>query len=611
MKCPIVEILAPARDLATARTAISHGADAVYIGAPRFGARHAAGNSIEDIATLVREAHLYGVRVYVTMNTIVYDSELEDAHSMAEQLVAIGVDALIVQDPAYLRMGLTGVELHASTQMAIRTPEEARFWADCGVTRVVLERGMTFEEIKSVCDTGVEVECFVHGAICVGYSGRCFLSRSMGPRSGNRGECSQPCRLTWDLVDERGRVIIAGKHLLSVRDLNLSRHIEKMARAGVVSFKIEGRLKDENYIKNTVAYYRRLVDEAAARGTLRSASRGGGFNYEFTPNPHKTFLRGDTDYFFRGIQSGVASFDTPKSVGEPVGRVGRMGRGWFELAERDPKAELHAGDGLCWMADGELVGTNVNRAEGVRVWPNKLDKLASGIEVYRNFDAEFNRALERSAPRRVLDVTASVEFGADGFVLTYTDEQGFSATAESNGSYDAPRNVERMESIVREQVGKTGDTPFRVTDITISGDVLFVPSGELARVRRECLAELEYTLSAQLPPRRSAVENPEAQLPWRVVDGSKNAVNAQSRQFYLDHGAERVEQGWDLEDSLYDRAVMTSRYCLRREIGECLRQKPKHRGALYLQRGALRYRLDFDCRRCEMRLIPEEIICKD
>lgn len=611
MNCPTVEILAPARDLNTARIAISHGADAVYIGAPRFGARHAAGNSIEDIATLVREAHLYGVRVYVTMNTIVYDSELDDARALAEQVIATGVDALIVQDPAYLRMGLTGVELHASTQMAIRTPEEAQFWADCGCTRVVLERGMTFDEIKAVCDTGVEVECFVHGAICVGYSGRCFLSRSMGPRSGNRGECSQPCRLTWDLVDERGRTIIAGKHLLSVRDLNLSRHVEKMARAGVVSFKIEGRLKDENYIRNTVAYYRRLVDDAARRGTLRSASRGSGFKYDFEPNPHKTFLRGDTDYFFRGVHSGVASFDTPKSVGEPVGIVGRVGRGWVDVAEGVAGVALHAGDGLCWMTDDALVGTNINRVEGNRVWPNKLDKLTVGARLYRNFDSEFNRALERSAPRRVLDVMARVEFYDGGLRLTYTDEQGFSAVAECEGEFEEPRNVERMESIVRDQVCKTGDTPFRVTDVEIEGRVLFVPSSELARMRRECLAELEYTLSSQLPPRRVAAENPEAQLPWRVVDGSKNAVNAVSRQFYLDHGAERVDEGWDLADDLYDHTVMTCRYCIRREIGDCLRQKPKHRGALYLTRGALRYRLDFDCRRCEMRLIPEEIVCKD
>ena len=599
-----IEILAPARDLATARAAIRYGADAVYIGAPMFGARHAAGNSVEDIATLVREAHLWGVRVYVTMNTILYDSELERARELALQLVSVGVDALIIQDAAYLRMGIKGVEFHASTQMAIRTPEEARFWAACGCTRVVLERGMTFDEIRAVCETGVEVECFVHGAICVGYSGRCFLSRSMSPRSGNRGECSQPCRLTWDLVDERGRTIVANKHLLSVRDLNLSRHIEKMARAGVVSFKIEGRLKDENYIKNTVAYYRQIVD---ASPNLCAASQGECVA-DFKADPRKTFLRGDTDYFFRGVQRGVASFDTPKSIGEQVGVVGQIGRTWFELAESN--ADLHAGDGLCWLSNDGFVGTNVNKVEGRRIYPNKLDKLTPRAVVYRNLDAEFVRALGRSTSRRTMKIDASVTFSEDAVRLKYTTADGVSAESGVEESFELPRNVERMEAMVREQVCKSGDTAFVVQNVELQGDVRFVPSSVLAQLRRDALAELEQKLSERKPESRFATENIEVKFPTTKIDGSRNVTNAVSRQFYLEHGAEVVEQGWDLAEELYDKPVMTTRYCLRRELGMCLLEKPKYRGALYLERGAWRYRLEFDCRKCEMRLIAEDI-CKD
>ncbi len=599
-----IEILAPARDLAAARAAIRCGADAVYIGAPAFGARHAAGNSVEDIATLVSEAHLFGVRVYVTMNTILYDSELRKAKTLAEELVGVGVDALIIQDPAYLRMGLKGVELHASTQMAIRTPEEARFWADCGCSRVVLERGMTFEEIRAVCDTGVEVECFVHGAICVGYSGRCFLSRSMSPRSGNRGECSQPCRLTWDLVDEKGKTIIANKHLLSVRDLNLSRHIEKMARAGVVSFKIEGRLKDENYIMNTVAFYRRIVDNSS---NLDSTSQGR-CSLDFSPDPRKTFLRGDTDYFFRGVQRGVSSFDTPKSMGEQVGVVGQIGRGWFELM--DGTTELHAGDGLCWLSDDGLVGTNVNKVEGRRVYPNKVDKLTSRVAVYRNFDAEFVRTLGRSTARRVLPINAVVSFSEKRVQIEYFSADGVSAVAAVEGVYEPPRNAARMADMVREQACKSGDTVFVVQGVELRGDLRFVPSSLLAGLRREALAELARKLSVRTLSHRDAVEQPQAQVPWSRVDGSKNVTNAVSRQFYMDHGAEVVDAGWDLAEELFDKPVMTSRYCLRREMGMCLLEKPKYRGALYLERGAWRYRLDFDCRKCEMKLIAEDI-CRD
>ena len=421
-----VELLAPAKDYASAVAAVDYGADAVYIGGAKFGARQAAGNSAEEIARVVEYARRYGVRVHAALNTLVWDDELEEAERQARELIAAGVDALIVQDMALRRMSLP-VELHASTQVCNSTPEGARFLGEAGFARVILERNLSLDEIRAICSaTAAEVECFVHGAICVGFSGRCFLSRSMSGRSGNRGACSQPCRLAWDLTDGRGRTYIAGKHLLSVRDMNLSHRIGDLLDAGVTSFKIEGRLKDTNYIKNVVAYYRRAVDEALAvrPGFVRSSA--GESVPDFTPDPSKSFTRGESEYFFAGKRPGVASFDTPKAVGEYVGRVAKVfGNGFTLLGE----AELAPGDGICFITPHGVTGTNVNAAEGRRIVPNRMEGIVAGAEVYRNSDRLFNLRLERSRTRRVIPATAVAEVSAEGFAITYTDCEGVTASA--------------------------------------------------------------------------------------------------------------------------------------------------------------------------------------
>ncbi|MDE7123138.1 MAG: U32 family peptidase, partial [Alistipes sp.] len=351
-----IELLAPAKDYVAAVAAVDYGADAVYIGGARFGARRGAANPIEEIARAAEYAHRYGVRVHATLNTLLRDDELAAAEREARALVDAGVDALIVQDMALRRMDLP-VELHASTQAGTRTPEQARFLGEAGFARVILERALSLDEIRAVCAaTQAEVECFVHGAICVGYSGRCFLSRSMSERSGNRGACSQPCRLTWDLTDGRGGTYVAGKHLLSVRDMNLSARVGDLLDAGVTSLKIEGRLKDINYIKNIVACYRRAVDEAlAVRPGLRRASAGES-RPDFEPDPSKSFTRGESEYLLDGRRAGIASFDTPKSVGERVGSVAATGRDRFRL---DGGVPLAAGDGLCFVSPQGTTGTYV------------------------------------------------------------------------------------------------------------------------------------------------------------------------------------------------------------------------------------------------------------
>ena len=605
-----IELLAPARDAEAGMAAVECGADAVYIGGPGFGARRAAGNPVADIARLTAYAHLFGVRVYATLNTILYDSELAEAERTARELLAAGVDALIVQDMAWLRMGLDGVEFHASTQTSVTTPGDAAFLGRAGFRRLILERNLSLDEIKNIrAATGAGLEVFIHGAICVCYSGRCFMSRSTGGRSGNRGECSQPCRLAYDLTDGGGNVIIKGKHLLSVRDLDMSRHIPALLDAGVTSFKIEGRLKDASYIKNTVSHYRRTIDRALAVSPhLRRASVGRS-TPDFTPDPSKSFTRGATDYFFNGAARGVASFDTPKSVGYPVGKIDKTGPGWFTL--RGAKEALSPGDGICFFDGGALSGTNINRVDGGRIFPNRADGLKPGTEVYRNYDHAFTRALKRSRTRRRIAVRADVAMEPERISVVLTDETGLSAESVRTGVFDEPKDTEKMAALLREQLSKSGDTIFDVTQVAVAGEVRFVPSSVLADLRREGLEKLLREREKLVPERHQAVEDVSAKFPRPKIVAGENVTNRLAERFYRDHGVTEIEPGLDLRPSMDGEAVMRTRYCIRREIGECLREKPRFRGDLWLTRGNVRYRLDFDCQNCEMKLIYKDITCKD
>lgn len=594
-----VELLAPAKDLQSAIAAVDYGADGVYIGGAKFGARHAAGNSTEQIARVTEYAHRYGVRVHATLNTLLYDDELEAAERQARELIAAGIDALIVQDMALRRMNLP-VELHASTQMCNMTPEQARFLGECGFARVILERALSLEEIRSVCAaTTAGVECFVHGAICVGYSGRCFLSRSMSGRSGNRGACSQPCRLPYDLTDGAGRTLIAGKHLLSVRDLNLSDCVGDLVDAGVRSFKIEGRLKDVSYIKNVVAYYRRVVDGVlAARPHLRRASVGESVP-DFTPDPVKSFTRGESTYFLAGKQAGVASFDTPKAVGEYVGCVTRVTKEGFWL---DRTHTLSPGDGICLLTKEGLAGTNVNAADGESVTPNRMDGIVAGAEVYRNYDHRFNLLLGRSRTRRLIPASALVEVSAGGVAIRYTDCEGVTACAERSISPEPAKNPEANVAALRTQAMKGGDTIFAVRGAEVRGGAWFVPASLAAELRREGLARLLDMRLARGVEHRILPEGA-AKYPSEALSAEENVTNRLAEAFYRDHGVQRIERGLDLEPSTAGHPVMRSAYCIRREIGECLLEHPRLTGPLYLERGAYRYRLEFDCPRCEMRLV--------
>ena len=595
-----IELLAPAKDYASAVAAIEYGADAVYIGGAKFGARQAAGNSVEEIARLVEYARRFGVRVHATLNTLLWDNELKTAELQARELIAAGIDALIVQDMALRRMNLP-VELHASTQVCNRTPEGARFLGEVGFSRVILERALSLDEIRAICTaTTAEVECFVHGAICVGYSGRCFLSRSMSERSGNRGACSQPCRLTWDLTDGTGRSYIAGKHLLSVRDMNLSEHLGELLDAGVTSFKIEGRLKDVAYIKNVVAHYRRAVDDALAeRPNLRRSSVGESVP-DFTPDTAKSFTRGESEYFFSAKRAGVASFDTPKAVGERIGRVTKVhGESFTLVGEHD----LVPGDGICFVMSGGTTGTHVNAVNGCRITPNRMDGIASGAEVYRNYDRRFNLALERSRTRRVIPTKAVVEISARSLKMTYTDCEGVTASAERNMEFEPAKNPEANAASLRAQAMKSGDTIFAVREVQVQGLEWFVPASLAAELRREGLERLLQARMSRSVEHRILAENPAARYPSVRLTAEENVTNRLAEAFYRDHGVSEIERGLDLAPTTVGRRVMHSSYCIRREIGECLREHPQLRGDLFLERGTQRYRLEFDCAACEMSLV--------
>lgn len=596
-----IELLAPAKDYASAVRAVDYGADALYIGGARFGARQGATNSIEEIRRTTAYAHRYGVRVYATMNTLVWESELAEAEAEARRLIDAGVDALIVQDMAYRRMGL-GCEMHASTQVQVRTPELARFLGEAGFRRVILERALSLEEIRAIAEaTSAEVECFVHGAICVGYSGRCFLSRSMSPtRSGNRGGCSQPCRLKWNLTDGRGRTIIADKHLLSLQDLCLKNRLGELLDAGVTSFKIEGRLKDEDYIRNVVAAYRRALDRAIAeRPTLCRASVGES-QTSFTPDTAKSFTRGESEYYFDGKRRGVASFDTPKAVGEWLGEVTRVLRGSYRVQSRKP---LSAGDGICLLTPEGVVGTNLNGVEGDRIIPNRMAQVAVGTPLYRNYDHQFHRQLTADRTRRLIPTTASVEASEQGIRLVLKDCSGVQVALSHNQTLDRAQNVERNGENIRRQMMRSGDTIFRIENVDIVGEEWFVPASLMADLRREGLERLVNERLASHPKGVECVEDMSARYPSTTLTSEENVCNSLAEAFYRDHGVERIVEPLERALVMEGARVMQSAYCLRRELGECLKEQPRLKGDLYLETAGHRYRLSFDCKRCEMSLI--------
>ena len=597
-----IELLAPAKDFETAVDAIDCGADAVYIGAGKFGARHSATNSVEDIARVAEYAHRYGVKVYATLNTLLYDNELEEAKAQAERLIKAGIDALIVQDMAYWKMDLP-IPLHASTQTNCVSPDKVKFFEEIGFERAILERSLSKSEIAEIRKaTSIELEAFVHGAICVSQSGRCFFSRSTSERSGNRGECSQPCRLEYDLCNEQGEVIIKSKHLLSVRDFDLSARLGEMIDLGISSFKIEGRLKDRTYVRNIVSLYRQLLDREIAKRNDVERSSVGRSTIEFEPNAARTFTRGAGEYFFDGKRRGVASFDTPKAMGEHIGKVVKTDRRGIVL---DRKHDLTTGDGVCFISNGSLVGTNVVGVEGDRVQLNRYDGVAVGVELFRNYNRLFSQAVERSRVKRVISADLLLQFSEENITLTATDESGISATATIFQPSEEARDKAKGEEALRRQLMRSGDTIFEVRNIEIS-EVRFAPMSVIGALRREVLELLEKERLARHKKSGSITEKRVSEYPSKRLTPQDNVTNHLAREFYTECGVEEIAEGLDCRATTTGEQVVISDYCIRREIGECLLEKPRLRGDLYLVRGTKKYRLCFDCKACQMKIIDEK-----
>ncbi|HNT77490.1 MAG TPA: U32 family peptidase [Anaerolineae bacterium] len=604
------ELLAPAKDLDCGVAAIDCGADAVYIGAARFGAREKAGNPLDDIVALTAHAHTYWARVYVTVNTLLYDDELPQAVRLIHQLYEAGVDGVIIQDVGLLECDLPPIPLIASTQMHNATPEKVAFLEAVGFRRVILARELSLPQIRAIRQAAptVELESFVHGALCVSYSGQCTMSYAIGGRSGNRGECAQPCRRRYTLVDRDGQPVVAGKHLLSLRDLNLSADLDALLDAGVTAFKIEGRLKDVTYIKNVVSFYRQRLDAAlAARGWRRSSS--GRSAVDFTPDMNKTFNRGYTPYFLHGRAEPPGFIETPKMVGEFVG-VAAAASG--KTVTLDQAADLHNGDGLSFFdAAGELQGALVNRVDGQRVVLNDLRDIPPGTRLYRNHDHVFLAHLEKAQVTRTIAVTLTLLETPDGFRLTAEDEDGVVAVETLAAEKIPAQKPDMARATVEKQLRKTGDTPFTVADLTLTWKTpYFLPVAALNDLRRRTLERLLAARAADRPVAEGHLLNNDAPYPETALDFRGNVLNARARAFYWRHGVKSLAPAAESGLDMRGKPVMRTKYCLKHQLGLCdgTRQPSGLKEPLALvDQDGRRYPLRFDCAACEMEVYFEDV----
>ena len=607
MKQRPIELLAPAKNLECGIEAINHGADAVYIGAPRFGARAAAGNSLADIEALVQYAHLYNVRIYVTVNTILRDDELKETEAMIWDLYRVGVDALIVQDMGLTQLNLPPIPLHASTQMDNRTVEKVRFLADAGFRQVVLARELSVNEISRIhaaCpDTLLEV--FIHGALCVSYSGQCYVSEACFGRSANRGECAQFCRLQFDMTDADGKVIEKGKHLLSLKDMNQSDNLEELLDVGASSLKIEGRLKDVSYVKNVTAYYRQKLDALFKRRKEYVRASSGSVKLAFRPQLDKSFSRGFTDYFAHGRNPGIFSFNTPKSLGEEVGTVKEIRGNYLTVA--GVKA-FSNGDGLCYLdAQGRLQGFRVNRVENNKLFPQEMPRIKPKTVLYRNFDQEFDRIMQKKSAERKLAVDVSLAENNFGFTLTMCDEDGNSVSMALSKNKELARTPQHDNLI--NQLGKLGNTPFVPRNIEVDlSENWFIPSSELAELRR---ATVEKLLSLRrINYHRELWRMPETEHPYpqKELTYLGNVMNKEAAAFYQKHGVEKIAPAFEMEHP-EGAALMFCKHCLRYSMGWCPvhhKVKPPYREPYYLVSGdGKKFRLQFDCKNCQMKVYSE------
>lgn len=612
-----LELLSPARDTAIAREAILHGADAVYIGGPGFGARHNASNSLQDIAELVPFAHRFGAKIFITLNTILHDDELEPAQKLITSLYDAGVDALIVQDMGILQLDIPPIELHASTQCDIRSVEKAKFLSDVGFSQIVLARELNLEQINAIHQaTDATIEFFIHGALCVAYSGQCNISHAQTGRSANRGDCSQACRLPYTLKDDQGRVVAFEKHLLSMKDNDQTANLGALIDAGVRSFKIEGRYKDMSYVKNITAHYRQMLDAIIEeRGDLARASAGRTEHF-FVPSTDKTFHRGSTDYFVNQRQMNIGAFDSPKFVGLPVGEVLKVNKDTLDVEVSEALAN---GDGLNVLIKREVVGFRANTVEKIgenryRVWPNEmpadLHKARPHQVLNRNLDHNWQQALLKTSSERRIAADIELSGWQEQLVLTLTSEDGVTVTHTLDGEFATANNAEKALSQLHDGVAKLGQTLYYARSVEVMlPEALFVPNSQLNQLRRETVDLLDRArLDAYVRGSRKAVASPAPVYPESHLSFLANVYNHKAREFYHRYGVQLIDAAYEAHEEKGDVPVMITKHCLRFAFNLCPKQakgsiKSWKATPMQLINGDEVLTLKFDCRPCEMHVI--------
>ncbi|MDD3419315.1 MAG: U32 family peptidase [Candidatus Gastranaerophilales bacterium] len=593
-----IELLAPAKDKSSAILAINYGADAVYIGANAFGARANAKNPIEDIKEVIDYAHKFNAKVYVTINTILTDEELKQAVELIHKLYEIKADAIIIQDMGLLECELPPIEIFASTQCHNDSLEKVQFLEKAGFSRVILARELSLDEIKNISDnTSIEIETFIHGALCVSYSGQCYLSYAIGKRSANKGECAQPCRKKYSLVDNKGNFIAKDKYLLSLKDFNASNRLQDLIDAGVTSFKIEGRLKDENYIKNIISYYRQKLDEIISQDQKASL---GSITPDFEPNPEKTFNRGFSEYFLKGRNKGIFSFDTQKAIGEKIGMVDFVSKNYFTL----DNGSLSQSDGICFFDNNELKGSNINQVDGKKIYPQNIKGLKKGTVIYRNLDFEFEKKLKSSSSKRKIEAKISITTEKNFIHFEIEDETGLKSSQKIENTFELAQNEEKMLSNIQSQLSKSQDGIFDIKNVCINLDSTpFMPVSKLNEIRRNLLFDLEQKRLDTYKTQEVQIQKTDHDYIYQNLDFRANILNQKACDFYKRHHAQTTQMALESGISALEKKVMTTKHCILYGLNMCRKNDVTPERLFLIDEKGRRYKLNFDCKNCRMEII--------
>ncbi len=597
-----IELLAPAKDKQTAISAINAGADAVYIGYSKFGARKQAGNSIEDIAEVIEYAHVYRAKVYVTLNTIYTDDELKEVVEVIHKLYEIGTDAVIVQDMGILNSNLPPIKIFASTQCHNNNVEKIKFLEEIGIERVILPRELSLYEIENISEnSNIELEAFIHGALCVSYSGQCYFSLANGGRSANRGECAQPCRKKYSLVSKDGKIIAKNKYLLSLKDLNLSKHLKSLIQAGVSSFKIEGRLKDETYVKNVVSFYRKKLDEILKELNMEKSSKGE-TTYSYIPDVKKSFNRGFTDFFAEGKRKDFCTLNYVKSLGEQIGHVKSVSEKYFTL----DRNTLNNGDGICFFdGNNELIGTLIQKVEGEKIYPKSINNIKKGTKIFRNLNKLFNNELLKNNAKRKILIDANLEINKNSIILTLKDEENNNVTEIYREDFTKSEDNHNSEEFVKKYIQRTGNTEFEIKNLLIKNDKnFFVPPSILNEIRRKSIQELQLVRKNNYKKDIQNKKIKPAKYPYNELDYSSNVYNSEAEDFYNKCGTKVTEKAAESLSSLDGKTLMTTKHCIKYTLGLCKKyfsDVKNFKEPLFLtDENNKKYELNFDCKNCIM-----------